>query len=62
MIETTIGHQSLVYAGTARPGAAGRGGDEPSPALVPLFLAPVIAVYFTAAMSVRREHQACTTG
>ncbi|MGN9839062.1 putative bifunctional diguanylate cyclase/phosphodiesterase [Nonomuraea sp. H19] len=58
VLKATVGPQSLVY--TAMLGLA------PlvvvvmnhSPGLVPLFVAPLAAVYFTATLSVRRDHQA----
>ncbi|WP_440069145.1 putative bifunctional diguanylate cyclase/phosphodiesterase [Streptosporangium sp. OZ121] len=58
VIKTTIGHQSLVYAGLLGLAPLVVVVMNHSPALVPLFLAPMLAVYFTATMSVRRDHQA----
>ncbi|MFC7648216.1 putative bifunctional diguanylate cyclase/phosphodiesterase [Streptosporangium lutulentum] len=62
VIKTTIGHQSLVYAGLLGLAPLVVVVMNHSPALVPLFLAPVMAVYFTATMSVRRDHQAMHDG
>ncbi|MEV4753066.1 putative bifunctional diguanylate cyclase/phosphodiesterase [Streptosporangium amethystogenes subsp. fukuiense] len=62
VIKTTIGHQSLVYAGLLGMAPLVVVVMNHSPALVPLFLAPVLAVYFTASMSVRRDHQAMHDG
>ncbi|MER5645667.1 EAL domain-containing protein [Streptosporangium sp. NPDC002524] len=58
VIRTTVGHQSLVYAGLLGLAPLVVVVMNHSPALVPLFLAPMVAVYFTATMSVRRDHQA----
>ncbi|MEV7014097.1 EAL domain-containing protein [Streptosporangium sp. NPDC051022] len=58
VIRTTIGHQSLVYAGLLGLAPLVVVVMNDSPALVPLFLAPMAAVYFTATLSVRRDHQA----
>ncbi|WP_326644088.1 EAL domain-containing protein [Streptosporangium sp. NBC_01755] len=62
VIRTTIGHQSLVYAGLLGLAPLVVVVMNHSPALVPLFLAPMLAVYFTANMSVRRDHQAMHDG
>jgi diguanylate cyclase (GGDEF)-like protein len=62
VIKTTIGHQSLVYAGLLGLAPLVVVVMNHSPALIPLFLAPVMAVYFTATMSVRRDHQAMHDG
>ncbi|MET8049385.1 MULTISPECIES: putative bifunctional diguanylate cyclase/phosphodiesterase [unclassified Streptosporangium] len=62
VIKTTIGHQSLVYAGLLGLAPLVVVVMNHSPALVPLFLAPMLAVYFTASMSVRRDHQAMHDG
>ncbi|GAA3512670.1 diguanylate cyclase (GGDEF)-like protein [Streptosporangium album] len=58
VIRTTIGHQSLVYAGLLGMAPLVVVVMNHSPALVPLFVAPLAAVYFTATMSLRRDHQA----
>ncbi|MBB2913906.1 diguanylate cyclase (GGDEF)-like protein [Streptosporangium becharense] len=62
VIKTTIGHQSLVYAGLLGLAPLVVVVMNHSPALVPLFVAPLLAVYFTATMSVRRDHQAMHDG
>ncbi|WP_344917981.1 putative bifunctional diguanylate cyclase/phosphodiesterase [Streptosporangium oxazolinicum] len=62
VIRTTIGHQSLVYAGLLGLAPLVVVVMNHSPALVPLFLAPMVAVYFTATMSLRRDHQATHDG
>lgn len=62
VIKTTIGHQSLVYAGLLGLAPLLVVVMNHSPALVPLFLAPMLAVYFTANMSLRRDHQATHDG
>ncbi|GAA2848949.1 cyclic Di-GMP phosphodiesterase RmdB [Streptosporangium fragile] len=62
VIKTTIGHQSLVYAGLLGLAPLVVVAMNHSPALVPLFVAPLLAVYFTATMSVRRDHQAMHDG
>ncbi|MBP2703330.1 EAL domain-containing protein [Microbispora sp. RL4-1S] len=62
VLRASVGPQALVY--TALLGLA------PlvvvvmahSPALVPLFIAPLAAVYFTATLSLRRDHQATHDG
>ncbi|WP_344951264.1 putative bifunctional diguanylate cyclase/phosphodiesterase [Sphaerisporangium flaviroseum] len=62
VIRTTIGHQSLVYAallGLAPPVVIVM---SHSPALVPLFVAPLATMYLTASLSVRRDHQAMHDG
>ncbi|MEU8267617.1 EAL domain-containing protein [Sphaerisporangium sp. NPDC049002] len=62
VIRTTIGHQSLVYAallGLAPPVVVVM---SHSTALVPLFVAPLATMYFTASLSVRRDHQAMHDG
>ncbi|GIH78725.1 putative bifunctional diguanylate cyclase/phosphodiesterase [Planobispora longispora] len=62
VIKTTIGHQSLVYAGLLGLAPLVVVVMNYSPALVPLFVAPLAAVYFTATLSVRRDHQAMHDG
>ncbi|MBG0832271.1 EAL domain-containing protein [Planomonospora sp. ID67723] len=62
VIRTTIGHQSLVYAGLLGLAPLVVVVMNHSPALVPLFVAPMAAVYFTATLSVRRDHQAMHDG
>ncbi|WP_424535966.1 putative bifunctional diguanylate cyclase/phosphodiesterase [Sphaerisporangium viridialbum] len=62
VVRTTIGHQSLVYTallGLAPPVVVVM---SHSPALVPLFVAPLATMYFTASLSVRRDHQAMHDG
>jgi len=58
VLRGTVGPQSLVYAallGLAPPVVVVM---HHSPGLVPLFVAPLAAVYFTATLSMRRDHQA----
>ncbi|WP_336205964.1 putative bifunctional diguanylate cyclase/phosphodiesterase [Nonomuraea sp. LPB2021202275-12-8] len=58
VLRVTVGPQSLVYAallGLAPPVVVVM---AHSPGLVPLFVAPLAAVYFTATLSMRRDHQA----
>jgi diguanylate cyclase (GGDEF)-like protein len=62
VIRTTIGHQSLVYAALLGLAPLVVVVMNHSPALVPLFVAPMAAVYFTATISVRRDHQAMHDG
>ncbi|GII02742.1 GGDEF-domain containing protein [Planobispora takensis] len=62
VLRTTVGHQSLVYAGLLGLAPLVVVVMNHSPALVPLFLAPLAAVYFTATMSMRRDHQAMHDG
>ncbi|WP_344856883.1 putative bifunctional diguanylate cyclase/phosphodiesterase [Planomonospora alba] len=62
VIRTTIGHQSLVYAALLGLAPLVAVVMDHSPALVPLFIAPLAAVYFTATLSVRRDHQAMHDG
>ncbi|GGS58369.1 GGDEF-domain containing protein [Planobispora rosea] len=62
VLRTTIGHQSLVYAGLLGLAPLVVVVMNYSPPLVPLFVAPLAAVYFTATLSVRRDHQAMHDG
>ncbi|MFC4060771.1 putative bifunctional diguanylate cyclase/phosphodiesterase [Planomonospora corallina] len=62
VIRTTIGHQSLVYAALLGLAPLVAVVMDHSPALVPLFIAPLAAVYFTATLSLRRDHQAMHDG
>jgi diguanylate cyclase (GGDEF)-like protein len=58
VLRGTVGPQSLVYAallGLAPPVVVVM---AHSPGIVPLFVAPLAAVYFTATLSMRRDHQA----
>ncbi len=58
VLRATVGPQSLVYAalvGLAPPVVVVM---AHSPGIVPLFVAPLAAVYFTATLSMRRDHQA----
>ncbi len=58
VIKITIGHQSLVYGALLGLAPLVVVVMHFAPMLVPLFLAPLAAVYFTATLSVRRDHQA----
>ncbi|GII92605.1 putative bifunctional diguanylate cyclase/phosphodiesterase [Sinosporangium siamense] len=62
VIAATIPHQSLVYAGLLGLAPLIVVVMVQSPSLVPLFVAPLAAVYFTAMLSVRREDQALHDG
>ncbi|MDF5753405.1 EAL domain-containing protein [Spongiactinospora sp. TRM90649] len=62
VIRATIGHQALVYAGLLGLAPLVVVVMTHTPALVPLFVAPLVAVYFTASMSMRRDHQALHDG
>ncbi|SDQ38984.1 putative bifunctional diguanylate cyclase/phosphodiesterase [Thermostaphylospora chromogena] len=62
VIRATIGHQSLVYAGLLGLAPLVVVVMSHSPALVPLFVAPLLAVYFIATLSMRRDHQALHDG
>ncbi|MFB9247376.1 putative bifunctional diguanylate cyclase/phosphodiesterase [Sphaerisporangium melleum] len=62
VIRTTIGHQSLVYGALLGLAPLVVVVMNRSPALVPLFVAPLAAMYFTASLSVRRDHQAMHDG
>ncbi|MFC4588321.1 putative bifunctional diguanylate cyclase/phosphodiesterase [Sphaerisporangium corydalis] len=62
VIRTTIGHQSLVYAALLGLAPLVVVVMSRSPALVPLFVAPLATMYFTASLSVRRDHQAMHDG
>ncbi|MFI0419420.1 putative bifunctional diguanylate cyclase/phosphodiesterase [Spongiactinospora sp. 9N601] len=62
VIRATIGHQALVYTGLLGLAPLVVVVMTYSPVLVPLFVAPLVAVYFTAGMSMRRDHQALHDG
>ncbi|MFC4535556.1 putative bifunctional diguanylate cyclase/phosphodiesterase [Sphaerisporangium dianthi] len=62
VIRTSIGHQSLVYAALLGLAPLVVVVMNRSPALVPLFVAPLATMYFTASLSVRRDHQAMHDG
>ncbi|GII87366.1 GGDEF-domain containing protein [Sphaerisporangium siamense] len=62
VLRTTIGHQSVVYAALLGLAPLVVVVMSRSPALVPLFVAPLATMYFTASMSVRRDHQAMHDG
>ncbi|MGW4641432.1 putative bifunctional diguanylate cyclase/phosphodiesterase [Sphaerisporangium sp. NPDC004334] len=62
VIRTSIGHQSLVYAALLGLAPLVVVVMSRSPALTPLFVAPLAALYFTASLSVRRDHQAMHDG
>ncbi|MGW0807019.1 putative bifunctional diguanylate cyclase/phosphodiesterase [Nonomuraea sp. NPDC002799] len=58
VFKVTVGPQSLVYAALLGLAPLVVVVMEHSPGLVPLFVAPLAAVYFTATLSMRRDHQA----
>lgn len=58
VLRATAGPQSLVYAGLLGLAPLVVVVMNHSPGLVPLFVAPLAAVYFTATLSMRRDHQA----
>ncbi|MEV0230392.1 EAL domain-containing protein [Nonomuraea sp. NPDC050786] len=58
VLKATVGPQALVYAGLLGLAPLVVVVMEHSPGLVPLFVAPLTAVYFTATLSMRRDHQA----
>ncbi|WP_433350307.1 putative bifunctional diguanylate cyclase/phosphodiesterase [Microtetraspora malaysiensis] len=58
VIRASIGPQALVYGALLGLAPLVVVVMSHSPALVPLFVAPLAAVYFTATMSMRRDHQA----
>ncbi|MEV0585639.1 EAL domain-containing protein [Nonomuraea sp. NPDC050310] len=58
VLKATMGPQALVYAGLLGLAPLVVIVMEDSPGLVPLFVAPLVAVYFTATLSMRRDHQA----
>ncbi|PZG15807.1 putative bifunctional diguanylate cyclase/phosphodiesterase [Nonomuraea aridisoli] len=58
VLKATVGPQSLVYAGLLGLAPLVVVVMNHSPGLVPLFVAPLAAVYFTATLSMRRDHQA----
>ncbi|GAA5041676.1 diguanylate cyclase (GGDEF)-like protein [Thermocatellispora tengchongensis] len=62
VVRATIGGQALVYAGLLGLAPLVVVVMSHSPALVPLFVAPLAAVYFTATLSMRRDHQAMHDG
>lgn len=58
VLRATVGPQSLVYAGLLGLAPLVVVVMDDSPGLVPLFVAPLAAVYFTATLSMRHDHQA----
>ncbi|NUW45248.1 putative bifunctional diguanylate cyclase/phosphodiesterase [Nonomuraea rhodomycinica] len=58
VIRASIGPQSLVYAGLLGLAPLVVVVMSQAPEMVPLFVAPLAAVYFTATLSMRRDHQA----
>ncbi|MEQ4719056.1 EAL domain-containing protein [Nonomuraea sp. B19D2] len=58
VLKVTVGPQALVYVGLLGLAPLVVVVMEHSPGLVPLFVAPLTAVYFTATLSMRRDHQA----
>ncbi|MET9339583.1 MULTISPECIES: putative bifunctional diguanylate cyclase/phosphodiesterase [unclassified Nonomuraea] len=58
VLRATVGPQALVYAGLLGLAPLVVVVMQDSPGLVPLFVAPLAAVYFTATLSMRRDHQA----
>jgi diguanylate cyclase (GGDEF)-like protein len=58
VVRVTVGPQSLVYAALLGLAPLVVVVMNHSPGLVPLFVAPLAAVYFTATLSMRRDHQA----
>ncbi|MEU4574435.1 putative bifunctional diguanylate cyclase/phosphodiesterase [Nonomuraea sp. ATR24] len=58
VLRVTAGPQSLVYAALLGLAPLVVVVMSHSPGLVPLFVAPLAAVYFTATLSMRRDHQA----
>ncbi|MGR6914967.1 putative bifunctional diguanylate cyclase/phosphodiesterase [[Actinomadura] parvosata] len=58
VLKVTVGPQGLVYTGLLGLAPLVVVVMSHSPGLVPLFVAPLAAVYFTATLSMRRDHQA----
>nr|WP_157250823.1 EAL domain-containing protein [Nonomuraea typhae] len=58
VLRSTVGPQSLVYTALLGLAPLVVVVMSHSPGLVPLFVAPLAAVYFTATLSMRRDHQA----
>ncbi|NRQ33513.1 EAL domain-containing protein [Nonomuraea sp. NN258] len=58
VLRVTVGPQSLVYTALLGLAPLVVVVMNHSPGLVPLFVAPLAAVYFTATLSMRRDHQA----
>ncbi|MFG1945051.1 putative bifunctional diguanylate cyclase/phosphodiesterase [Nonomuraea sp. NPDC048826] len=58
VLRASLGPQALVYAGLLGLAPLVVVVMNHSPGLVPLFVAPLAAVYFTATLSMRRDHQA----
>ncbi|MEV4162438.1 putative bifunctional diguanylate cyclase/phosphodiesterase [Nonomuraea dietziae] len=58
VLRATVGPQALVYTALLGLAPLVVVVMEDSPGLVPLFVAPLAAVYFTATLSMRRDHQA----
>ncbi len=62
VIRASIGPQSLGYGALLGLAPLVAVVMAHSPALIPLFIAPLIAIYFTAMLSLRRDHQATHDG
>ncbi|GIH70634.1 GGDEF-domain containing protein [Sphaerimonospora thailandensis] len=62
VIRSSIGPQSLGYGALLGLAPLVAVVMEHSPALIPLFIAPLIAIYFTTTLSLRRDHQATHDG
>ncbi|GLW06151.1 GGDEF-domain containing protein [Microtetraspora sp. NBRC 13810] len=62
VVRASIGYQALVYAGLLGLAPLVVVVMTHSPGMVPLFTAPLVAVYFTATLSLRRDHQAMHDG
>jgi diguanylate cyclase (GGDEF)-like protein len=58
VLRVTVGPQSLVYVALLGMAPLVVVVMNHTPGLVPLFVAPLAAVYFTATLSMRRDHQA----
>lgn len=58
VLKVTVGPQGLVYTALLGLAPLVVVVMDHSPGLVPLFVAPLAAVYFTATLSMRRDHQA----
>ncbi|MBO3746359.1 EAL domain-containing protein [Streptosporangiaceae bacterium NEAU-GS5] len=62
VVRASIGPQALVYGALLGLAPLVVVVLENAPGLVPLFVAPLAAVYFTATLSMRRDHQATHDG
>jgi diguanylate cyclase (GGDEF)-like protein len=62
VLRATIGHQSAMYAALLGLAPLVVIVMDRSPVLVPLFVAPLATMYFTASLSRRRDHQAMHDG